>query len=208
MFFVIGEYPYTEVIEMLNEALKRELRKKIANHKYERSETGLFIPGANLLLGGVFGHRVRHDGKWSGWEFAPNIVVDQGLDHILDVAFSAATQLTTWYIAPFEGNYTPLSTDTSADIASNATESTAYSEANRVTWVEAGVSSQSITNSASPADFSINATKTMYGAFLISNNTKSGTTGTLAAASRFAASRSVVNLDTLSITYTLTAADA
>jgi len=187
----------------------KELRTKFANHNYEVTDDGqLLLPGANLLIGGVFANRVKHAGVWTPWDVSGNIMVDQGLDHILDVAFSSATQLTTWYIAPFEGNYTPVSTDTGANITANSTESTAYTESVRQTWVEAGVTAQSITNSASTADFSINATKTMYGAFLVSDSVKSGTTGTLAAASRFAASRSVVNLDTLSVTYTLTAADA
>jgi len=61
-----------------------------------------------------------------------------------------------------------------------------------------------ISNSASPATFSINATATIGGAFLTSNNTKGGTTGILFSASDFAApgDRSVVSGDTLSVTYT------
>jgi hypothetical protein len=189
-------------------AVRNELRRKFANRQYDRTEGGIFVPGADLLFGGVFSNRVKHEGVWTAWDHSPNIVVNQGLDHFLDVTLSGATQITTWYIAPFEANYTPVAGDTAANIASNSTESAAYTEANRQTWVEAGASGQSITNSASTADFSINATKTMYGAFLVSSNVKSGTAGTLIAASKFAASRAVVNLDTLSITYTLNAADA
>jgi len=61
-----------------------------------------------------------------------------------------------------------------------------------------------ITNSASPASFSINATATIGGAFLISNNTKGGTTGTLFSAADFQSpgDRSVVSGDTLNVTYT------
>jgi hypothetical protein len=113
-----------------------------------------------------------------------------------------------WYIGIFEANYTPLATDTAANIAANATESTAYDESTRVQWVEAAPSGQQITNSASKAQFTMNATKTIYGAFMVSASTKSGTSGTLLAASKFAASRSVVSADQLLITYTLSAADA
>jgi hypothetical protein len=58
---------------------------------------------------------------------------------------------------------------------------------------------------ASPAVFSINATTTVGGAFLISNNTKGGTTGVLFSAADFAApgDRAVVNGDTLNVTITL-----
>ena len=59
------------------------------------------------------------------------------------------------------------------------------------------------TNSASPATFSINGTTTVGGAFLTSNNTKGGSTGTLFSASDFTGGdRSVVSGDTLTVTYT------
>jgi hypothetical protein len=59
------------------------------------------------------------------------------------------------------------------------------------------------TNSASPAVFNINATATVGGAFLTSDNAKSGTTGTLFSASDFTTGdRSVVSGDTLNVTYT------
>jgi hypothetical protein len=193
---------------MISEALRQELRRTFANGNYEPTEDGgVLVPRAGLKISGVFANRVKRDGVWTPWEYDNNIFVNEGLNHVLGVTFSAVTPITTWYIGIFEANYTPLATDNAANIAANSTESTAYTEANRVTWAEGGEASQSITNSTT-ADFSINATKTMYGAFLVSSSTKSGTSGTLAAASKFAASRSVVNLDTLSITYTLTAADA
>jgi hypothetical protein len=62
-----------------------------------------------------------------------------------------------------------------------------------------------MTNSASRASFVFNATKTIYGAFLISNSTKGGTTGTLFSAARFATAKSVESGDELLLTYTFTA---
>jgi mevalonate kinase len=61
-----------------------------------------------------------------------------------------------------------------------------------------------ITNSASVAVFSINATTTIAGAFLSSDNTKSGTTGVLFSVANFASpgDRAVVSGDTLNVTYT------
>jgi hypothetical protein len=165
----------------------------------------VFVPAAQLLFGGIFSHAVNGE----DWQHDPNIVVNQGLDEFLDVTLSGATAPTTKSIGIFEANYTPLATDTGANIATNSTESTAYDEAIREAWTEAGVSSQSITNSASTADFTMNLSKTIYGAFLVLDDTaKSGSTGTLIAASKFAASRAVVATDVLSVTYTLTAADA
>jgi hypothetical protein len=58
-----------------------------------------------------------------------------------------------------------------------------------------------ITNSASRATFTMNATKTVYGAFLVSASAKSATTGTLMAAAKFSTSKAVVDNDELLITY-------
>ena len=188
--------------------ISKEFARSARNGNYEETESGILLPEHKVKIGGVFTTEVIRDGQSLGITEDHNIVVDEGLDHILSVIFNAGTQVTTWYVGIFEGNYTPLSTDTAANITANSTESTAYTEANRVTWTEAAPSSQQITNSASKATFTINATKTIYGAFLVSTNTKSGTTGTLMSASKFAASRAVVNLDELLITYTISAADA
>jgi hypothetical protein len=77
------------------------------------------------------------------------------------------------------------------------------------TFVTATTANPSVvTNTASPAVFNINGTATVGGAFLTSNDTKGGTTGTLFSAADFGApgDRSVVNSDTLSVTYTFSLA--
>ena len=55
------------------------------------------------------------------------------------------------------------------------------------------------------ATFTFNATKSIYGAFLVSNATKGGTAGTLFSAARFSAAKSVVAGDQLLLTYSFTA---
>jgi hypothetical protein len=66
-----------------------------------------------------------------------------------------------------------------------------------------------VDNSASKAQFSINATATIGGAFIVTNSTKGGTTGILYGGGAFTeGNRSVVNGDTLNVTVTLTAAAA
>jgi hypothetical protein len=56
----------------------------------------------------------------------------------------------------------------------------------------------------SVAVFSINATSTIAGAFLASDNTKGGTSGVLFSVSNFTSpgDRNVVSGDTLNVTYT------
>lgn len=169
---------------------------------YERTAGGVFIPSNKLILGGTFLGQLVRDGKIiDEWEDT-NLVTNEGLDHVLDVIFHGGTQVTTWYLGVFEGNYTPVATVTAATITAASTESTAYDETTRQAYVEAAPSSQSITNSASKATFTFNATKTIYGAFLGSASAKSATTGTLLAAARFTSSKAVVDNDQLLLTYT------
>lgn len=154
--------------------------------------------------GGVFTYEHVRDGKIiDTWE-SRNLIVNQGLNHILDVALHATAATATWYIGVFEGNYTPLATDTAATIVASSTECTAYTEGVRQTYNEAAAAAQVTTNSASKATFTFNATKTIYGAFLSSVSTISATTGVLLAADRAATAKAVTSGDQLLITYAVT----
>ena len=83
-------------------------------------------------------------------------------------------------------------------------EGVPYSNANRIAWVGGTAAAGSIDNSGSPAAFNINATLTVRGGFLITNNTKSGTTGKLYGEADFTAARSVLSGDILNVTVTCT----
>lgn len=138
------------------------------------------------------------DGRMVWRDAGPNLIVDEGIEFIMDTALSGGTQDSTYFIGL---------KDTGAvaagwTLASGPTEITAIYSGNRPAWVEAGVSSKVITNSASPAAFSITGTDDVYGAFLATVNT--GTTGTLIGAKDFASAVSVENGDTLNITYQIT----
>lgn len=159
--------------------------------------------------GGVF--RVEcHDAdgnlKWTSE--TPNLVVNVGLQDMNTKYFSGSAYTATWFLGLYGAAATnnPAAGDTAGSHA-GWTEVTAYSQATRpaCTFGTATTADPSvISNSASAATFSINATTTVGGAFLISNNTKGGTTGTLFSAADFAApgDRAVVSGDTLTVTYT------
>jgi hypothetical protein len=159
--------------------------------------------------GGVFMVECRDkDGnlKWSAE--SPNLVVNVGLKDMNDKYFSGSGYTATWYLGLYGAGSSnnPVAGDTAAS-HSGWTEVTAYSQSTRpqASFGAATTADPSvITNSASPATFSINGTTTVGGAFLISNNTKGGTTGVLFSAADFASpgDRSVVNGDTLNVTYT------
>jgi len=193
----------------MNEKIKQELAKHLRNKNYEPSDQGILFPRAKINIGGFFTHDVVHpDGSREGAITDPNLVVNEGLDAFLDIMFHNDTQISTWYVGIFEGNYTPVAGLTASSVTADSTEFTGYDESTRVAYNEAAASSQSITNSANTADFTINAGGTIYGAFLVSASAKSATTGTLFSASRFSASRVVASSDSLQITYTVSASDA
>jgi hypothetical protein len=188
---------------------------------YAKAQSGLLVPEpqkfifagrfkGQIVRGGYFDDKgLWHRGSEIIDEFDDhNLVVNEGLNDNLSAFFNAGTQRTAWYLGVFEGNYTPVAGVTAATIAAAATESTAYASSTRPTWTPAAPGSQAITNSASKASFVFNATKTIYGAFLVSSSTKGGTGGVLWSAARFSVAKSVVNLDELLLTYTFTAASA
>lgn len=142
-----------------------------------------------------------------------NLCVNQGLNYLLGVGFSAVTAITTWYVAVYDNNHTPASNNTYA--VPGFTEATNYSEATRPTWTDAGVSSKSITNSASKASFTFTSAATIYGAALVGGGsaatTKGNTAGggTLYNLSAFSSgAKSMASSDVLKVTVTLTIADA
>lgn len=164
---------------------------------------------ARDLLGRVkwvdeLGHVDVRTGLW----IPHNLIVNAGLDYILDAGLSGGTPITTWYVGLTDGTPTPAAGDTSASHA-GWTEVTAYDEAVRQTWVDAGVSGQSCTNAASPATFTIDTNgTTVGGAFLISVSTKGGSTGTLYAVGAFSAGdKSLDDNDTLDVTAAFTMSD-
>lgn len=144
------------------------------------------------------------------WEQG-NVNTNEGLDAFLDIMFHGLTQIATWYMIVFEDDVTPLVTHTYAVPGYN--ECTTYAPATRPEFVEAGASSKVLTNSASKASFTFNATKTIYGAGLVGGGTDPTVKddvaggGTLFCASKFATSKSVVSTDVLLITCTITLAD-
>lgn len=176
---------------------------------YSKNEKGLLLPvKQDLIVAGRYEGTIIRGGKIIDEFECPNLVVNEGLDALLNIMFHGSTQITAWFIGLFEGNYTPVAGVTAATIVAAATECTAYTQSTRPAYDEAAAASQAITNSASRATYTFNATKTIYGAFLTSLSTKSGTTGTLFSAAKFGTAKNVESGDELLLTYNFTAASA
>lgn len=152
-------------------------------------------------------------GELIGFSQHHNLFVDEGITYALDVAFSGGSAITSWYVVLFEDNHTPAAGDTYA--TPGFTETTAYDESTRPAWSEAGVSGKQLTNSASKASFTFNATKTIYGGGLVGGGTAASTKGDAAGGGKLlcesqftGGSKSVESTDVLKVTVTLTGQDA
>jgi len=147
--------------------------------------------------------------KWSAEE--SNLVVNVGLQYMAGTALTSTAQITTWYIGLYGAgaSNTPNASDTMSSHG-GWTEVTPYAGARPTATFAAATNANPsvVTNSASPASFSINATQTVGGAFLVSNSTAGGSTGTLFSAADFQSpgDRSVVSGDTLNVTYSFSLA--
>ena len=148
-------------------------------------------------------------GKLKWVDEAQNILTDEGLNRILNVLLHGTIQTATWYCTLVETDTIPAA-GMNYDVPVY-TESVAYDELTRPAYVEAESVAKSTTNSASKAVFTINATKTMYGASLVSINTKgdhtAGANNVLLCYAKFAVSRAVLDDDVINLTYTITSAD-
>ena len=127
-----------------------------------------------------------------------NLVVTIGLNLLLDRSFNTPGADANWYVG-LKGAGAPAAGDTMASHATWA-EITPYSNATRPTWTKNGAAAAgAMSNSASKAAFTINASATVVGAFMTTDSTKGGTTGSLYGAGDFAASRAVISGDTLNV---------
>jgi hypothetical protein len=174
--------------------------------------------GASIVASGGTSSGLKAGGTYSiqcfdkdgnlKWEAkSKNLVVNVGLKDMNDKYFSGSSYTAAWYIGLYgaAASNNPAAGDTAASHA-GWTEVTDYSQATRPAAVFAAATTADpsvITNSASPAVYSINGTTVVGGAFLISNSTKGGTTGILFSAADFQSpgDRSVASGDTLNVTY-------
>ncbi len=162
-----------------------------------------FKPGSKIR-GFVTMECIGPDGGRKWIQHGENIVVDTGINYI----FANDIEAATLYVG-LKDTGTPVAADTMASHASWAEIHTIYSEGTRPAFTEdASTTDEKVSNSGSPAAFSITGTDTVFGAFLTTDSTKNGTAGTLIGVEDFGASQAVSNGDTLNVTYEITGADA
>ena len=140
------------------------------------------------------------DGQVKWTEQIKNLVVTVGKNDLLDKYFTGTSYTATWYLGLINSGGTFSAGDTMVTHG-GWTENTGYAAATRPapTWNAASSGSKATTATA----FSINASGTIGGAFMTTDNTKGGTAGILYSAGNFTGgNRTVASGDTLNVTYT------
>ena len=173
---------------------------------------------SQVASGGEIGNKVKGGGAFTvqcfdkdgnlKWEAEKNnLVVNVGLQDMNAKYFTGSGYTAAWYIGLYgaASSNNPAAGDTAASHG-GWTELTSYSQATRPQAVFGTATTADpsvISNTLSVAQFSINATVTVGGAFLISNNTKGGTSGVLFSAADFQSpgDRAVVSGDIINVTY-------
>lgn len=176
------------------------------------------VRGADEAVGaqGIFTVECRDaEGNLKWTDQFPNTVVNGGIEDMNTKYFTGSGYTAAWYLGLINGpsgSVTILRTNTMGS-HSGWTENTSYSQSTRPACAFGSATNANpsvISNSSSAALFSMSGTATISGAFLTSDNTKGGTSGTLFSAALFQSpgDRSVVSGDSLTVTYTfsLTAA--
>lgn len=189
----------------MNESLKKEICKAIAKEHYDITESGIVFPSLDVLAKGEYFDRVN-GGEWTR---TPNLVVTEGLAHILNTALGAKAKTANYYLALFSGATAPAANWTAANFTSVASEivsmTEGYTNATRPVWTPTEATGNSIDNMTSAASVTIATASTLNvtGAAMLSNPTKGGTTGVLVSATKYATARTFQSGDIYEVGYRL-----
>lgn len=151
---------------------------------------------------------LRVDGSVKWIEEGHNDITDFGLNEILGIMFVQGTQFNNWFMGLIDA--AGFSAVADADLMNSHAgwvESIKYTEANRPTIPFGAVVAQK-TETTPSVSFTINEFHTLKGVFIVSNSTKSGTTGTLWATALFSGDKAVDLNETLKVDYEITATKA
>jgi len=184
---------------------KQDLNNDLQAGNYEMTEKGIYFPKQGIVARGEYFDRING----GEWQKTDNLVVNEGLTHLLNVALGSTAKPAGYYLALFSGATAPAANWTAANFASVASEivsmTEGYTNATRPSWTPANTSTNSIDNFASVASLTIAtaATLNVTGAAMLTNSVRGGTTGTLISASKYAAARTFQNGDVYEVGYRL-----
>jgi hypothetical protein len=182
----------------------REFLNLMKRFKYERTDDGgILFPTAHVMAHGEYIHSVNGQDE----RIDKNLIVDEGLVHMLNVTLGATAKIAAWYVALYAGSTAVAANWTAANFAATASEITSgtegFSETTRRAWTPAVATTPSIDNVASKASHTIVTASQLNvkGAALLSVNTKGSTSGVLHSAAAFSATRVLNNGDDFQLGY-------
>ena len=144
------------------------------------------------------------DGKLKWRDGFRNTVVTSGKNDLLTNYFKGSAYTAAFFVGLVDNaSFSAIAAGDTMASHAGWLEAVPYSNSTRPALTLGTPAAGSVDNSASKASYTINATATINGAFVTTNSTKSGTTGTLYSAGSFGSTRAVVNGDTLNIQVTL-----
>jgi hypothetical protein len=140
--------------------------------------------------------------KWT--EVIENLVTTAGKNDILTNQFKGSSYTASWFVGLVDNaSYSAYNAADTMSSHAGWIENANYSQGTRPALTFGTASSGSLATS-SASTFSMSSGVTIRGAFIVTNSTKSGTTGTLYSVGDFTGgSRTVVNGDTLSVSATV-----
>ena len=146
-----------------------------------------------------------------GYPEPPNTFTTEGMAYLLNIIFHDITKAASeiWYVGLFKNNVTPAVGNTAAVCLGAAgtygeCQDADYDDpaTNKPSYTTADTATATITNAvAGKAEFTINASIIVYGAFLSSVAAKTAVTGYLMSGKKFTASRAVIADDELLVSY-------
>ena len=188
----------------MSNSMRKALAKAVSNQDYELTDSGVLFPRQGILAVGEYFDRVNG----GDWQRTKNLIVTEGLAHILSVAFAATAKPAGYYLALFSGSSAPAANWTAASFAATAAEivslTEGYTSATRPVWTPpASTSTNSIDNMAAVASVTIATASQLNvtGAAMLTNSTKGGTTGALISATKYAATRVFQDGDVYDVGY-------
>lgn len=162
-----------------------------------------FRVGAKMPHG--LSQQVKAFGKWrarlydSGvmlWEQEwSNLTTTEGRNYVIANGLTSGT----WYIGLVDGTTPTFAVGNTMASHAGWAENTEYAEAARQEWVDGAVAAGSVDNSGSLATFTMNDAGNVAGAFLTTNSTKGGTTGTLYACGAFGTAQPYISGNVLTV---------
>ena len=186
--------------------LRKELAAAIHHENFDVTAEGIFFPKQGVMASGEYFDRING----GDWERTPNLIVTEGLAHILSVALGGTAKPAGYFLALFSGAAAPAANWTAASFAAAASEivsmTEGYTSPTRPAWTPpSSTANNSIDNMAAVASLTIATAGKLNvsGAAMLTNSTRGGTTGKLISATKYPATREFQNGDTYDIGYRL-----